>query len=170
MKHVVGRRFKGIACALLAVVMMISMAPWAMAATKGDILRVKEDYARLRSAPKSGSDVVDRLRKGAKVAFVSERGGWVKLELDNGTRGYMYKSMLTSYSAPKEGKLYRSRLKSGRLTVYKKPSAKSAKKGTLKSSTRVVLVSRHGAWGLVRVVKNGQVGYVNLKHLKPTKK
>ena len=168
MKHVRVVLFR-MACALLAIMLMVGFDMSALAATKGDVLSVSQDYARLRAAPKSGSDVLARLRKGSKVIFLSEDGGWVKLELSNGKRGYMYKSMLASYSAPKVGKIYRSRLRSGKLAVYAKANAKSKKKGMLKSSTSVVLLERRGLWGLVRVIKNGQVGFVNIKHLKPYK-
>lgn len=160
--------FRRLISTMLVVIMLLAGIP-AMAASKGDIVKVSEDYARLRAQPKSGSVVLSKIRKGTKAIYLGEKSGWVKLELANGKTGYMYRSMLKGYSAPKIGKLYRSRLTSGKLAVYSKPNSKSKKLGTLKKSSTVVLLSRKGFWGKVRVVKNGAVGYVNVKYLKVSK-
>ncbi len=160
--------FRRLFSALLVVVMLLASVP-AMAASKGDIIKVSGDYARLRAQPKSGSVVLSKVRKGTKAIYLGQKSGWVKIELSNGKTGYMYKSMLSGYSAPKVGKLYKSRLSSGKLAVYAKPNSKSKKLGTLKNSSTVVLLGRKGFWGKIRVVKTGGVGYVNVKYLRSSK-
>ncbi len=160
--------FRKLFSAVLVVVMLLASIP-AMAASKGDLMKVSGDYARLRAQPKAGATVLTKLRKGTKCVYLSEKNGWIKLELASGKTGYVYKSMLKGYSAPKVGKVYKSRLTSGKLAVYSKPNSKSKKLGKLSKSTSVVLLGRKGFWGKIRVVKNGAVGYVNVKYLRASK-
>ena len=159
-----GNSFRKLFSALLVAILLVCNSIPAFAASKGDILRVRADFARLRSQPQAGSDVVAKVRRGTKVVYRGEKGGWIILQLADGTKGYMYKSMLTTYSAPKKGKVYTSRV--SKLPVYAKASSGAKRLGTLKSSSEVVLLGRKGSWGLIRVVRNGRVGYVNLRYLR----
>lgn len=161
--------FRRIVCVMLIALLMATVAMPAFAATRGDIFVVNQDHARLRAKPESGSDILDKLPKGRKVMFLKDYKGWWKLELSNGKTGYMYKTFLNPYVSAKVGKLYRSRL-SGKLPVRTKPNSKSKVKFNVKNNSTLVLLERHGSWGLVRAVSSGKVGYVNIKYLKNYKK
>ncbi len=152
---------------LIALTLILSAAP-ALAASKGDILVVNTDFARLRAKPVSGSDVLTKLRKGQRVTFLKDYRGWLKIELGNGKTGYMYKDFLNAHVSAKVGNLYKSR--SSSLPVRSKPSKKGKVKFSVSKSPTMVLLERHGSWGLIRVVSNGKVGYVNLKYLRSAKK
>ena len=167
MKHV-SSSIRKLICAMLAIAMLVCSASSAFAVSKGDILRVKQDYVRIRKSPQSGSKVLGKLRKGTRVVYLGEKNGWMHLQLSSGKKGYIYKSMLKSASAstPKVGKIYRSNLKGKKLTVYSKANSSSKKLGAIKASTDMVLLGRKGLWGKVRILKNGKVGYVNVRHLK----
>ena len=158
-----GNSFRKLFSVVLVVVLLVCSSIPALAVSKGDILRVRADYARVRSGARAGADVMAKLRKGTKVVYRGETNGWVLIELGNGKKGFMYKSMLTNYSAPKAGKVYRSALSKGKLPVY---NADGQRIGSLNNSTEVVLLRRSGFRGLVRVVRNGKVGIVNVKYLK----
>lgn len=164
-------KFRRLISALLVAIMLVASSATAFAAMKkGEVLSVKEDYARMRKSPQQGSDVLTKIRKGTKVSYLGEKNGWIKIGLANGKSGYMYKTMLQRYSNAKVGKVYVSKLKNGkRLTVRTKASTKSKAKVAVKNTTRMVLLEKKGTWGKVRVVKTGKVGYVNLKYLKAAK-
>ncbi len=65
---------------------------------------------------------------------------------------------------PQVGKIYRASASKG-IKVYKKATTKASVKGTLTRKYSVVLLAKSGNWGLIRVIKNGKVGYVPLKNL-----
>lgn len=154
---------------LLVCVILGGFATPAFAAPKkGDILIVTADYARMRNQPKSGSAVIHKLSRGNKVKFLANHSGWFRIELSSGKTGFMYKSFLNAsgVTSPsiKVGQIYRS--KASRLPVHKKASSGSKVKGRIKSSARLVLIEKHGKWGLIRIVSSGKVGYVQLSKLK----
>lgn len=157
-----------IVCALLIVISMMGATMPALAAKNGDVLQVNGNLARVRSRPQSGSTVLAKIKKGTKVKYIKSENGWYLIQFPNGNRGYMYKSFLSPVINVKVGKLYRSRLK-GKLPVHITPSKKSKAMFKIKNTTNVVLLKRKGNWGLVRIVKTGDVGYVNLKYLKAVK-
>jgi len=149
---------------LLAVSVMPALP--AIAASKGDVYTVKADYTRLRAKPVSGSAVLTKLRKGVKVAFIKDYGGWWRVELSNGKTGFIYRTNLRPYLNAKVGKVYKSSLKSKLLPVRSAPNSTARVLGKVRNTTRLVLLSKSGGWGLIRVVANGKVGYVDLRYLK----
>lgn len=154
-------------CALLAFSLIVCLASPAMALKRGDLLTVNADFTRLREKPASGSDVLDKLAKGRQVKFIKDYRGWYKVELKDGTIGYMYKSNLVANSpTAKIGKLYCSRSKNKRITIYSKADKNSKIKGSVKPTTTLLLVEKKGNWGLVRLLNNGNFGYVKTNQLK----
>ncbi len=160
--------FKRIVCAFMVALLLSTTAIPALAATKGATYVVNAQYPRLRAKPQSGSKVLTKLKKGTKVTFLKDYNGWWKIQLANGKTGYMYKDFLTFYSNAKVGKLYRTNT-SSKTKVYAKNSTSSRVKFTVSNKTTLVLLEKKGTWGLVRVVKNGAVGYIRLARLKAAK-
>ena len=108
-----------------------------------------------------------KLRKGAKVEFLKDHRGWWLIRLANGRTGFVYRTYLAPYSNAKVGKLYKSKLPSGKLLPARsKPNAKAKVVVKLRNTTTLVLLSKNGTWGLIRVVATGKVGYVDLGSLK----
>jgi uncharacterized protein YgiM (DUF1202 family) len=152
--------------ALVCIVLVASMAlaPIGAAAEKGKIYRATENGVRIREKPQSGSAVVGKLKKGEKVIHLSTKNNWWKIKTAKGLTGYVFPTNLKYYRTYEVGKIYRASSTKG-VKVYKKASTASGVKGTLTRKYNVVLLAKSGSWGLIRVVKNGKVGYLPLTSL-----
>lgn len=158
--------WRNLLLALVIASMTIGLGTSAQAVSKGDILVVNADYTRMREKPEPGSKVLERIAKGKQVTFIKEYNGWVRVKLSGGRTGFIYKTFLSAPTTAKVGKMYASKLADGKLKVYNKPRKSSRVNGRLKHKTAVVLLERKGAWGRVRIVKNGKTGYVKLSNLR----
>jgi uncharacterized protein YgiM (DUF1202 family) len=152
--------------ALVCIVLVASMAlaPIGAAAEKGKIYRATENGVRIREKPQSGSAVVGKLKKGEKVIHLSTKNNWWKIKTAKGLTGYVFPTNLKYYRTYEVGKIYMASSTKG-VKVYKKASTASGVKGTLTRKYNVVLLAKSGSWGLIRVVKNGKVGYLPLTSL-----
>jgi uncharacterized protein YgiM (DUF1202 family) len=158
----VRRNLIGLVCIVLAL--SLALAPLSVTAEKGKIYRATEGGVRIREKPQSGSTVIGKLHKGEKVIHLSTKNNWWKIKTSSGLTGYVFPSNLKYYRTYSVGNLYKASSSKG-VKVYKKASSKAAVKGTLTRKYTVVLLAKSGDWGLIRVVKNGKVGYVPLKNL-----
>ncbi len=158
----VRRSVLGLICLVLAA--SLALAPLGVTAEKGKIYRSTESGVRIREKPQSGSQVVGKLKKGEKVIHLSTKNNWWRIKTSNGLVGYVFPSNLKYYRTYDVGKIYRASSSKG-IKVYKKATSKSSVKGTLTRKYTVVLLAKSGNWGLIRVIKNGKVGYVPLKNL-----
>lgn len=158
----VRRSLIGLICLVLAL--SLALAPLSVAAEKGKIYKATDSGVRIREKPQSGSTVIGKLSKGQKVIHLSTKNRWWKIKTAAGLTGYVFPTNLTYYRTYDVGRLYKASSTKG-VKVYKKASSKAAVKGTLTRKYTVVLLAKSGDWGLIRVVKNGKVGYVPLKNL-----
>ena len=152
----------GLIC--LALIASMALAPLNALAEKGKIYKSTENGVRIREKPQSGSAIIGKLKKGEKVIHLSTKNNWWRIKTSNGLSGYVFPSNLKYYRTYDVGKIYRASSSKG-IKVYKKAASKSGVKGTLTRRYTVVLLAKSGNWGLIRVVKNGKVGYVPLKNL-----
>jgi uncharacterized protein YgiM (DUF1202 family) len=68
--------------------------------------------ARIRSQPSIHTPVLHRVRRGTRLQVVGRKGGWLKIQLRNGSTGWIYHSLVQPeqkpvdkpYSVPKETK------------------------------------------------------------------
>ena len=152
----------GLLCLVLA--MSLALAPLGAAAEKGKIYKSTENGVRIREKPQSGSTVIGKLKKGEKVIHLSTKNNWWRIKTSYGLTGYVFPSNLKYYRTYDVGSIYKASSSKG-VKVYKKATTKASVKGTLTRKYTVVLLAKSGNWGLIRVIKNGKVGYVPLKNL-----
>ena len=148
----------------LVLIASLALAPLGAAAEKGKIYRSTDGGVRIREKAQSGSTIIGKLKKGEKVVHLSTKNGWWRIKTAKGLIGYVFPSNLKYYRTYEVGKLYKASSSKG-VKVYKKASASSGVKGKLTRSYTVVLLAKSGSWGLIRVVKNGKVGYLPLTSL-----
>lgn len=158
----VRRALLGLVC--LVLIASVALAPVGALAAKGKIYKAITNGVRIREKPQSGSLIVGKLMKGDKVIHLSSKNSWWRVKTSSGLIGYVFPSNLTYYRTYDVGKIYRASSSSG-VKVYKKASTSSGVKGTLTRKYTVVLLAKKGKWGLIRVIKNGKVGYVPLTSL-----
>jgi uncharacterized protein YgiM (DUF1202 family) len=158
----VRRSVLGLICLVLAL--SLALAPLSAAAEKGRIYKSTDNGVRIREKAQSGSAVIGKLRKGEKVIHLSTKNNWWRIKTASGLTGYVFPSNLKYYRTYDVGKTYRASSTKG-IKVYKKASSNASVKGTLTRQFTVVLLAKSGNWGLIRVIKNGKVGYVPLKNL-----
>jgi uncharacterized protein YgiM (DUF1202 family) len=153
-----------LALVCLVLVASLALAPLGAAAEKGKIYKATENGVRIREKAQSGSAVVGKLKKGEKVIHLSNKNNWWRIKTSKGLIGYVFPSNLKYYRTYDVGKIYRASSSKG-VKVYKKASTSSGVKGKLTRKYSVVLLAKSGNWGLIRVVKNGKVGYLPLSSL-----
>lgn len=153
-----------LALVCLVLVASLALAPLGAAAEKGKIYKATESGVRIREKAQSGSAVIGKLKKGEKVIHLSTKNSWWRIRTSKGLVGYVFPSNLKYYRTYDVGKIYRASSSTG-VKVYKKASSSSGVKGTLTRKYNVVLLAKSGSWGLIRVIKNGKVGYLPLTSL-----
>jgi uncharacterized protein YgiM (DUF1202 family) len=57
---------------------------------------VNTEQLNIRSGAGSSFEVVDKASQGTKVIVISNEGKWSKIELENGTKGYVFTNYLSS--------------------------------------------------------------------------
>lgn len=158
----VRRSVLGFICLVLAA--SLAFMPLGASAAKGKIYRATEGGVRIREKAVSGSMVIGKLKKGEKVIHLSTKNNWWRIKTAKGLIGYVFPTNLKYYKTYDVGKLYKASSAKG-VKVYKKASTASGVKGTLNQKYKVVLLAKSGKWGLIRVIKNGKVGYLPLSSL-----
>jgi uncharacterized protein YgiM (DUF1202 family) len=148
----------------LALVASLTLAPLNALAAKGRIYKSTASGVRIREKPKSGSEIIGKLRRVRRSFHLSTKNNWWRIKTSSGKTGYVFPSNLKYYRTYDVGKIYRASASKG-IKVYKKATTKASVKGTLTRKYSVVLLAKSGNWGLIRVIKNGKVGYVPLKNL-----
>ncbi len=151
---------------LICLVLMASfaLAPASAFAAKGKIYKATTGGVRIREKAQSGSTIIGKLKKGERVIHLSTKNRWWRVRTTNGLTGYVFPTNLAYYRTYNVGKIYRASSAKG-VKVYKKATAKAGVKGTLTRKYSVVLLAKKGNWGLIRVIKNGKVGYLPLNSL-----
>jgi uncharacterized protein YgiM (DUF1202 family) len=142
----------------------MALAPLGAAAEKGKIYKSTENGVRIREKAQSGSTVIGKLKKGEKVIHLSTKNNWWRIKTSYGLTGYVFPSNLKYYRTYDVGSIYKASSSKG-VKVYKKASTNGGVRGTLTQKYSVVLLAKSGDWGLIRVIKNGKVGYIPLKSL-----
>ena len=153
-----------LALVCLVLVASLALAPLGALAEKGKIYKATEGGVRIRAKAQSGSTVIGKLKKGERVVHLSTKIRWWRVKTTNGLIGYVFPTNLKYYRSYDVGKIYRASSSKG-VKVYKKASSSSGVKGTLTRKYTVVLLAKSGSWGLIRVIKNGKVGYLPLTSL-----
>jgi uncharacterized protein YgiM (DUF1202 family) len=149
---------------LLALVLLAAVPLSASAAKKTvSILKVSADYARLRSEPGAGGDVVATLRKDSKVFYLGRSGSMAYVCTERGQMGYIYAGYLAAYGKVPLASIYY--VKSSSLSVYKSASTSSRKLGSIPKNGYILLRETNGNWGFIRSL-SGNSGYVLLSGLK----
>jgi uncharacterized protein YgiM (DUF1202 family) len=58
-------------------------------------------FVNLRQGPSMDSKVIKVLKKGTKLTVLQEKGGWLRIQLDDGTEGWVGKAMTSEGTQPK---------------------------------------------------------------------
>lgn len=153
-----------LALVCLVLVASMALAPLGAAAEKGKIYKATDHGVRIREKAQSGSAIIGKLKKGEKVIHLSTKNHWWRIKTAKGLIGYVFPSNLKYYRTYDVGKIYRASSTKG-VKVYKRASTSSGVKGKLTRKYTVVLLAKSGSWGLIRVIKNGKVGYLPLSSL-----
>lgn len=154
---------RSVLCLLL--VLTLAIAPMcAFASTKtAKILRVNADQARLRSGPSGAYGVITKLNAGTKVLYMNKKSGaYCKVCTTDGTVGYMYHGLLSSYGTVRQDQVY---VTTGSTTLYRLSGNSLRKSSTLKSGTYMLVYKTNGNWAYVKSM-SGKSGYVKLSSIR----
>jgi len=58
-------------------------------------------FVNLRGEPSMDSKVIKVLKKGTKLTVLEEKGGWLRIQLDDGTEGWVGKALTSEGTQPK---------------------------------------------------------------------
>lgn len=58
-------------------------------------------FVNVRQGPSMDSKVIKVLKKGTKLTVLQEKGGWLRIQLDDGTEGWVGKAMTSEGTQPK---------------------------------------------------------------------
>jgi uncharacterized protein YgiM (DUF1202 family) len=58
-------------------------------------------FVNLRQGPSMDFKVIKVLKKGTKLTVLQEKGGWLRIQLDDGTEGWVGKAMTSEATQPK---------------------------------------------------------------------
>ncbi len=125
----------------------------------------------LRRSPSKSAGVIEVLAKGTSVYVIGHAGAWTKVELPDGTIGYIVSAALdtgasstkspvapTSTGTPRSGRTVTSTV-SG-LRVHSAPSTGASVVGSVNRGQRLQVLGYSNGWYKVRL-PNGQVGWVS---------
>lgn len=131
------------------------------------LLRLKNDYVRLRSDVGGQGEVVATLREGTNMFYLGRSGSMAYVCTEGGLYGYVYSGYLEKYGEARTSNVYY--VKSSSLRVYERPSTSADRIVTLGKNSYMLLVDARGTWGKVRSL-NGTIGYVLLSGLQRAKR
>lgn len=147
---------RSVLCVLLVVAML--MAPMsALASSKvALILKVKNDWVRLREGTDSGGEVITRLRKGTKLLYWGEnKDEMFKVLTASGKVGYVYKGYVSTYGALKKSSIY---VTEEAIKLYKRSGSKLKSNGKLSKGKYVVVYKTSGKWAYIKTM-SGKSAY-----------
>jgi uncharacterized protein YgiM (DUF1202 family) len=58
-------------------------------------------FVNLRQGPSMDSKIINVLKKGTKLTVLEEKAGWLRVRLEDGTEGWVAKSMTSEGTQPK---------------------------------------------------------------------
>jgi cytoskeletal protein RodZ len=58
-------------------------------------------FVNLRQGPTMDSKIIKVLKKGTKLTVLQEKGGWLRIQLEDGTEGWVSKAMTSEGAQPK---------------------------------------------------------------------
>ena len=153
-----------LACVLLAAMLAFAVPMTTASAAKGKTYVCTVKNVRVRPKPRPHSEpVVTKLAKGQKVVHIGTHKGWWRIRTADNKVGWVYKTYLRRANIIQVGKTYRA--KTAGVKIYSRPRTSASVRGRMGRKTKVVLLARKGKWGMVRELKSGKVGYVQLKYL-----
>lgn len=156
------RILKVLVCLVMIVSCMMPVA--ATAASKpAYILKVSNDYARMRKGPYGSYDIITTLRRGTKVLYGGQNAGeYCKVYTTNGTSGYVYRKYLSTYGAVKKSNIYRTKSSA---PFYKRSGSSLKRSGSVAKNQFVLVYKKNGDWAFVKSL-SGRSGYMKLSYLK----
>lgn len=126
---------------------------------------VTADVLKVRSAPSTSATVIDRVSNGTELELLSFDGEWYKVQLSNGTEGYVsadYITLTAPGSSSATGYVTATVLKVRAYAGLDAPVVDRLIEGS-----SVELLSFDGAWYKVRL-SNGTEGYVSADYISRT--
>lgn len=155
---------------------------------KGEgVVSTKGSPANVRASGSLKAEVVAKVDKGAKVQVVAKAGDWYKVELDDGTMGYVQRNLIklgngkTLLSLPADsGKASLSKLEKAAtgggegevvtqgspLNVRTDKSTEAKVVGKVAKGSKVRILGKEGEWYKVQL-KNGKIGYASSQFIQP---
>ena len=155
---------RALCLAVIAVVLIASMAPAFAASKKGNgayvVMTVdKGDRLNVHAEASMDSKVIGHLPKNTVVVYKSYKNGWWKVAYYGG-EGYVDRKFLVSVS-DLPGAKYKAVTK---VPVYAKAKKNSKLLGTLKTNITVTITGKSNSW--VRINHGPYVGWVVAKYLR----
>lgn len=143
-----------------------------LGATGEDVYRVTNDFLNVRATANVGAAAVGRLLRGDAMKVLEfPNAGWAKVELSDGTMGYVasrYIGKITSdekLAGEKKKFANMYYVNFGFVNVRRAPSQGSEKIGEIPGQTIVKPLSIDGGWAKVMV--DGKEGYVSMQYMAP---
>lgn len=156
---------------------------------KGEgVVSTKGSPANVRASGSLKAEVVAKVDKGAKVQVVAKAGDWYKVELDDGTKGYVQRNLIklggsgkTLLSLPADsGKATLSKLEKAAtgggegevvtqgspLNVRTDKSTEAKVVGKVAKGSKIRILGKEGEWYKVQL-KNGKTGYASSQFIQP---
>ena len=150
------RFWKMIVCSLLIVAMLATTAPAFAASSIARIMKVTEDYTRMRSAPEGGS-VIANLRYGTKLLYWGvNHGAMCKVMTSSGAVGYVYGGYMATYGAMNLDSVY---VTTAPTAMYTRANGTLVSAGALAKGRYVSVFGVHEDWVFVKTM-SGQGGFV----------
>lgn len=138
----------------------------------GNVYRVTNDFLNVRSFPRNGAAIVERLDGGVLLHVIEFlNAGWAKVKLGDGREGFVsnrYISKLTSEeNLPAEKKAFEGLyyVSFGFVNVRAQASQQSDKLGEIPGETFVRPIAIQGDWA--KIPFDGKEAYVSLGYLAP---
>ncbi len=156
---------------------------------KGEgVVATKGSPANVRASGSLKAEVVAKVDKGAKVQVVAKAGDWYKVQLDDGTTGYVQRNLIklggsskTLLSLPADtdkatlSKLEKAATGGGEgevvtqgspLNVRSDKSTEAKVVGKVAKGSKVRILGKEGEWYKVQL-KNGKTGYASSQFIQP---
>ena len=124
---------------------------------------VTADILKVRSSTGTSSLVINRVTFGSELELLSYDGAWYKVQLSDGTIGYVSAEYITPNVA------YYGTVSASSLMLRSSTGTASPIIGRLSNSELVELLSYDGAWYKVRL-SDGLTGYASADYITPVNK
>lgn len=150
------KKFKRLAAAVLAALLIATSAPAALAAKNMQAKAAAALYAK----PKSSAKKLLTVEKGDAVAVSAVNGNWARVTV-GGHKGYMPKKYLTAASPSPAEAATKYAAKKAKMYKSAKTSSKVVK--TVPQGAEVAVLSVKGSWAKAKY--GGKTGYIAKKYL-----